>query len=32
MQRLAGWTIGWMAWAATAASLKPCRISFSLPG
>src|SRR5262249_55062809 len=27
-----GWTSGWMAWAAMAASEKPQRISLSLPG
>src|SRR5262249_1208149 len=27
-----GWTSGWMAWAAMAASEKPQRINFSLPG
>jgi hypothetical protein len=27
-----GWTMGKIACAATAASLNPCRISFSLPG
>ncbi len=29
---VSGCTIGWMAWAAIAASLNPCRISLSLPG